>query len=100
MCRITNIFTLGLILASVFKQGFFLRLSEKESTFFNEVSKHLPLAECDTIVVSSLPFLGEMFIYFLQFEAHVRETQLPRDWTAGKKLYLLHHFDPAVQLLE
>ena len=91
MCRITNIFTLGLILASVFKQG---------STFFNEVSKHLPLAECDTIVVSSLPFLGEMFIYFLQFEAHVQEKQLPRDWTAGKKLNLLHHFDPAVQLLE
>ena len=76
---------------SVFKQG---------STFFNEVSKHLPLAECDTIVVSSLPFLGEMFIYFLQLEAHVQETQLPRDWTAGKKLNLLHHFDPAVQLLE
>lgn len=50
-------------LASFFPAGHSFQIHEEESSSVNEVFKDLPTAECDTIVVSSSPFLGEIYLY-------------------------------------
>ena len=61
MSRITNTFTFGLCLASMFQTGLSLQLAEQESAFFDGISGDLPLTKCDMIVVSPTPLKGEMF---------------------------------------
>ena len=56
-----SILTSGLIFANVLQLGNSLQLPQKDIAYFNQVAKNLPLAECDTIVVSSSPFEGERF---------------------------------------
>ena len=59
MSKVTEVITLGLFLASVLQRGFCSHLSKQDKTLLNEVSKNIPLAECDMIIVSSEPFQGE-----------------------------------------
>ena len=68
MGRITYSYIFGLFLANMLPNGFSLQLAEHEPAFFDEVSRELPVADCDMIVVSSSPLQGEMlkivrFIY-------------------------------------
>ena len=56
-----------LFLAAILHMGFCSQLSVHENPLSDEVFKNLPLAECDMIMVSSEPLLGEANIHMLQF---------------------------------
>ena len=56
-----------LFLAAILHLGFCSQLSVHENPLNDEVFKNLPLAECDLIMVSSEPLLGEANINMLQF---------------------------------
>ena len=71
MSRITHALTFWLCLAIMFQEGFSLRLADQESAFFDEVSRELPMAECDMIVVSSSPLKGELHKIFRIFNMKV-----------------------------
>ena len=60
MGRITHSYIFGLFLANMLPNGFSLQLAEHEPAIFDEVSRELPVADCDMIVVSSSPLQGEM----------------------------------------
>ena len=65
MSKITHFFTFGLCLANMLPNGFSLRLEEQETELFGEVSRELPVADCDLIVVSSSPFQGEKYELYM-----------------------------------
>ena len=56
MRRMIHIFTFGVCLAGMLPNGYSMMLS-----FFDEVSKKLPVSDCDMIVVSSSPIQGKIF---------------------------------------
>ena len=75
MSRLAHLFIFGLCLASMFQKGIFLQLTEQVEQVFNQVSRELPLSECDMIIVSSSPIQGEMckIFHLLQGESHVHD---------------------------
>ena len=102
MRRIIDIFIFGACLASMFQVGY-----STTSTFFDEVSKELPVSDCDMIVVSSSPIQGEITITsFIDMAACYYQSKddmtchLFRDWKNGKELILLHKLEIDVQHLE
>ena len=52
-------------LATSISMGYSSQITEQESNFVNDVMRDLPTAECDMIVVSTLPFLGEIFLHVI-----------------------------------
>ena len=55
-----HIMRISLCLAILFLVGHSSQVTERDSSFVNEVFKDFPTAECDTIVVSSSPLFGEI----------------------------------------
>ena len=72
MGRISNLITLGLHLAGMIQKGFCSHLPENEYKLPNEVSRNLPLAECDMIIVSPEPYVGEPLIHVLTSEIMIK----------------------------
>ena len=62
MSGISKVITFGLHLAGILQIGFCSHLSETEDKLLNEISKNLPLAECDMISETSEPYEGETLI--------------------------------------
>ena len=56
-----NIITFWLHIAIFFSVGYSAQMTEQDSSFvIDEVFKNLPTATCDMIVISSVPFPGEI----------------------------------------
>ena len=67
MIEAAKLTSLWLLLAAILHKGFCSQLSKHENTLSNEVFKNLPLAECDMIMISAEPLLGEKRIHMPQF---------------------------------
>ena len=68
MIETATLTSLWLFLAAILHIGFCSQLSEHDNSVGDKVFKNLPLAECDMIMVSSEPLLGEANIHMLQFQ--------------------------------
>ena len=52
-------FSIYLVLSIFFAESHSSKIIEQETSFVNALFEGLPTAECDMIVVSSTPFIGE-----------------------------------------
>ena len=72
MGGISKVIAFGLHIAGMIQKGFCSHLPENEYKLPNEVSRNLPMAECDMIIVSPEPYRGETFTYVLKSKIAIK----------------------------
>ena len=74
MGGISKLITFGLHLAGMIQKGFCSHLPENDYKLPNELSQNLPVAECDMIIVSPQPFIGDTLNHVLKSKNAIKTS--------------------------